>query len=158
VKVGVLTVSDGVASGSRVDRSGPAIAGWARAAGYQVVGEVAVADDGDAVVAALLTLVDGAGADLVLTTGGTGLGPRDITPEATRAVIDREVPGIAELLRTRGADSTPFAALGRGVAGCRGRALIINLPGAPGAVVEGLAVLSPLLPHAARLLAGDTEH
>jgi molybdenum cofactor synthesis domain-containing protein len=154
----VVTVSDGVARGERQDRGGPAIIEWAQAAGYQVVCDMVVADDGDAVVAALLTMVDGAEADLVLTTGGTGLGPRDVTPESTRAVISREVPGIAELLRARGAASTPFAALGRGVAGCRGRALIVNLPGAPAAVVEGLAVLTPLLPHATRLLAGDTEH
>jgi molybdenum cofactor synthesis domain-containing protein len=153
--VAVLTVSDGVAAGEREDRSGPRIESWARDRGHAVVAASRVADRVDAIVPFLVEWCDGGEVDLVLTTGGTGLGPRDVTPEATRVVIEREAPGIAELLRREGQASTPFAALGRGVVGARARALVVNLPGSPTGVTEGLSVLDRIVEHAVTLLRGE---
>ncbi len=158
MRVAVVTVSDSAAAGQRDDVSGPLIVSWARAAGHDVVGQVCVPDRSEMIVAQLVQFASAGGADLILTTGGTGLGPRDITPEATRAVLEREAPGLAELLRHHGRTRTPMAALSRGVAGSRGATLIVNLPGAPAAVQDGLAALAPLVVHAVTLLAGDTEH
>ena len=145
----VLTASDRCAAGLRQDLSGPLLVRLLREAGMQVVDSIVVPDDQRLLASALREAAQRA--DLVLTTGGTGLAERDVTPEATLAVCDRLVPGIAEQIRLRGAEQTPFAALGRGVCGISGRALIVNLPGSPAGAENGLRAILPLLPSRARV-------
>jgi molybdenum cofactor synthesis domain-containing protein len=152
----VITASDRCAAGVEQDLSGPRLAGLLQAAGATVVHTRGVPDEREELALAMREAARQA--DLVLTTGGTGLAERDVTPEATLSVCDRLVPGIAELLRMRGAEQTQFSALGRGVCGIAGRTLIVNLPGSHAGAESGFAVLLPLLPHALELLAGNTEH
>ena len=149
----VLTVSDGVHTGTREDTSGDLLDELLRAEGYDVVRRV-VPDERDAVASAIIEL---AGTSLlILTTGGTGFAPRDVTPEATRDVLDREAPGIAEAIRADALARTPHALLSRGVAGLHGAVLVVNLPGSPGGCRDGFAVLRPALEHGLQLAAGDT--
>jgi molybdenum cofactor synthesis domain-containing protein len=156
LKAAVITVSDSCAQGIRADASGPAVVAALEKHGFTVAGKAVVPDEQSAIQQAVVRAT--AEADLVVTTGGTGIAPRDVTPEATRAVCDRMVQGIAERMRIEGARSTPLAALSRGVCGVRGRALILNLPGSPRAATESLSAVIELLPHALELLRGNTEH
>ena|SRR5215210_6490613 len=157
-RIAVLTISDGVAAGTRTDTSGDVLEQWIVARGSIVAARLVVADDSDAIVRALLGLADTGSADVILTTGGTGLTERDVTPEATRVVVQRDAPGISERIRQVGSVATPYAVLSRGVAGVRGRTLIINLPGSTGGVRDGLRVLDDLIDHAVQLLRGhDTQ-
>ena len=152
----MLTVSDGVSEGTREDKSGETLAALLGEQGYEVERRV-VPDDRDAIAEAIAELAEDAA--IVLTTGGTGLGPRDVTPEATADVLERAAPGIAEALRADSLGKTPHALLSRGLAGVRGRALVVNLPGSPGGCRDGFEVLRPALEHAVELLAGEpTAH
>ena len=157
VSAHVITVSDGVSAGTRVDTSGPALLELLEKARFQVSGPEVVPDDQDRITDAIVAAVV-AGADLVVTTGGTGLGPRDVTAQATSTLIDYEVPGLAELMRSAGLSKTPMAALSRGVVGVRGQSLIINVPGSARGARESLEAVMPVLEHAVRLLHGDTRH
>jgi molybdenum cofactor synthesis domain-containing protein len=155
LRVAVVTVSDRAARGEREDRSGPVLAAAAEADGAEVVRRELVADDPDALAALLAGICDAPDApDLVVTTGGTGLGPRDRTPEATIAVCERLVPGIPEALRADSRRVTPHGMLSRGVAGVRGRTLLVNLPGSTGGARDGWAVVAPVAAHAASQLRG----
>ena len=156
MKAAVLTVSDGVVAGTREDASGDLLAGLLESDGYEVERRT-VADEAGEIATAIVELAEAA--SVVLTTGGTGVAPRDVTPEATRSVIDREAPGIAEAIRADSLAKTPHALLSRGVAGVHGRTLVVNLPGSPGGCRDGFAVLRPALEHAVELLAGEqTAH
>ena len=153
----VITVSDGVSARTREDESGRALVRILKEAGFDVMEPVVVPDEEPRIADALVAAAD-QGADVVVTTGGTGLGPRDVTPQATTAVIDFEVPGIGEAMRRAGAASTPMAALSRSMAGVRGHTLIINVPGSPKGAAESLEAVLPILGHAIKLLHGDTKH
>jgi molybdenum cofactor synthesis domain-containing protein len=158
IRIGILTISDGVSAG-REDGSGDRIEYLARAAGWSVSVREVVPDDQVRIAATLMSWCDEDRCDLLLTTGGTGLTERDVTPEATLTVIQREVPGLTEALRSTGRLHTPYAVLSRGVAGTRGRTLIVNLPGSPSAAGEGVDLLSDLVGHAIELMRGtDTRH
>lgn len=149
----VLTVSDGVAEGTREDRSGSALVARLSEAGFEVVETAVTADGVEAVAEALRRLADGF-AGLVVTTGGTGFGPRDLTPEGTRAVVEREAPGLAEAVRL----VNPLGRLSRGIAGAAGAALFVNLPGSTSGAIEGLEAILDVLPHALELLRGERPH
>ncbi len=154
MKVAVLTASDKGARGEREDRSAEVIREMVSQIGGEVVAYDVVPDEKELLKKKLLEYADARGLDLVLTTGGTGLSPRDVTPEATLEVIERQIPGIPEAMRLKGLDKTPHAMLSRAVAGSRGRTLIVNLPGSPQAVRENLEVVLPAIPHAVEILQG----
>ena len=159
VRLAVLTISDLGAAGERADTSGDSIVAWAGENGFEVAARELVPDESDRIAGHLCRWADDGTADLIITTGGTGFGPRDVTPEATGAVIDSDAPGISEATRAAGYAKNPRAALSRGVAGTRGAALIVNLPGSPAGVRDGLAVLGPLVEHAVKLLTNQpTDH
>lgn len=157
IKAAVLTVSDSVAKGTRIDESGPAVQAHLESLGWEVWEVRHVPDEEDAIANALRNWAE-AGVALLVTTGGTGVSARDVTPEATRRVIEREIPGVAELMRARGLEKTSFSVLSRGIAGTRGRSFIVNLPGNPAGAVDSFRVMQHLVPHVVDLLAGRTEH
>jgi molybdopterin adenylyltransferase len=152
IRIGILTVSDRSSRGERPDESGPALAEAVSQQGWQVIRTEILPDESDRVKNTLVEWADGGEMDVILTTGGTGFSPRDITPEATQAVIQRPSPGLAEAMRSAGLRITPHAMLSRAIAGIRSRTLIVNLPGSPNGAIENLTVLLPILPHAVQLL------
>ncbi len=154
-KAVILTISDRGSRGERKDTSGPEIAGLLRQTGMEIVGQQIIPDEKELIRSALIAWSDGDKTDLILTTGGTGVSPRDVTPDATQEVIDREIPGMAEEMRRRSVVITPRAMISRAVAGIRGRTLIINLPGSPKGATENLAVLLPALAHTIEKIKGD---
>jgi molybdenum cofactor synthesis domain-containing protein len=159
LRLAILTISDAGSRGERSDSSGDLIANWGKERGYHMAERALVPDEPDRISATLAGWADGGKADLILTTGGTGLTERDVTPEATRSILNKEAPGIAEALRMTSFARFPRAALSRGVAGVRGKALIVNLPGSPGGVRDGLEVLTKFVEHAVELVRGvRTEH
>ena len=157
MRIAVLTVSTAGSRGERNDTSGDAIVSWATSRGYEITGRRLVSDDVNEIVRALVQWSDDAAADVVLTTGGTGLSPSDVTPEATSAVVEREVPGFSEWLRMSAAASFPRAILSRGRSGVRGRTLIVNLPGSTGGVTDALAALEGVIDHAVAVLKGEVS-
>ncbi len=154
MRVSVLTISDSVAASTTEDRSGPSVIERCRELGWRIVSSAVRADDRAAIELFLKEAADSNDADLILTTGGTGLGPRDVTPEATAAVIERMIPGFSEHMRAVGAQKVPRAVLSRGAAGIRGKAIIVNLPGSPKGAVESLDAIADLLPHAVSIIHG----
>jgi molybdopterin adenylyltransferase len=154
MRVAILTVSDTVSKGEREDASGPAVVAHCRGLGWEVTSALRCSDDAANIRQQLRELSDSGRLDLILTTGGTGIGPRDNTPEATQAVADRLIPGIAEEMRRKGIEATPRAVLSRGVAAIRAKTLIVNLPGSPKGATESLAAVAHLLPHAVAVLHG----
>jgi len=158
IQAAVLTISDSASAGARADRSGPAVRERLEQLGWKVSLLEVIPDEAAQISARLAALADGGTVSAIFTTGGTGVAARDVTPEATRAVLHREIPGLAELMRARGCVSTPLAVLSRALAGTRGRVLIVNLPGSPKGAVESLDAIVEVVPHVLELLRGHTEH
>jgi len=158
IAAAVITISDSVKTGTRTDRSGPAVCARLEQLGWSVAVTEVVPDEPHEISARLAALADGAQVSAIFTTGGTGLTARDVTPESTRAVLDREIPGFGELMRAKGMEFTPRAVLSRAIAGTRGQVLIVNLPGSPKGAVESLNAIVELVPHVLELLGGHTEH
>jgi molybdopterin adenylyltransferase len=158
IRAAVVTISDSVVAGTREDRSGPALRDRAQALGWTVSAMELAPDESGQIAAVLRRLADSGEVAVILTTGGTGVAPRDVTPEATRGVIEREIPGLGELMRAEGVKFTPTAVLSRGLAGVRGRTLIVNLPGSPKGAVESLDAIVKLVPHIVDLMEGRTSH
>ncbi|HZT33802.1 MAG TPA: MogA/MoaB family molybdenum cofactor biosynthesis protein [Bryobacteraceae bacterium] len=154
----VVTISDSTHAGTREDRSGPAVREYLERLGWQVPLREVLPDDAARISARLAELADSGAVSAIFTTGGTGVAARDVTPEATRRVVEKEIPGFGELMRTRGREATPLASLSRALAGTRGRVLIVNLPGSPKGAVESLSAIVELVPHVLDLLGGNTEH
>ncbi len=154
----VVTVSDSAFAGKRADASGPAVKARLEQLGWPVRSVEVVPDELPAISQRLSAVADAGQVCAIFTTGGTGVAARDVTPEATRAVIDREIPGIGELMRATGRNSTPFATLSRAIAGIRGQVLIVNLPGSPRGAIESLDAIVEVVPHLLKLLSGQTEH
>ncbi len=155
MKAAILTLSDKGARGARVDESGPALAAWLADRGVHAVHALIIPDELEMIVSTLTEWADNDVADLILTTGGTGVSPRDVTPEATLRVVERVIPGIGELMRLKSLEKTPMASLSRAIAGIRGHTLIINLPGSPKGAVENLEAVWPVIGHAVEKIHGD---
>jgi molybdenum cofactor synthesis domain-containing protein len=158
INVAIVTISDSAVEGTRPDRSGPKLRERIESLGWTIAAQELVPDEADQIATTLRRLADTGLASVILTTGGTGVALRDVTPEATRAVIEREIPGVGELMRAEGRKSTPFAVLSRGLAGTRGRTLIVNLPGSPKGALESFDIVLQLIPHIVDLLEGRTGH
>jgi len=158
IQVGIITVSDSVFAGKGTDLSGPALEGRCQELGWDVIASAVLSDDEAAISQKIRDWADGGSALLILTTGGTGISARDNTPEATRGVIERELPGVSELMRSKGLEQTQLSVLSRGVTGTRKQTFIVNLPGSPAGALYSLSVIEALVPHVLKLLAGETEH
>jgi molybdopterin adenylyltransferase len=158
IRVAIITISDSTVAGTREDRSGPALADRVTQLGWQIACTKSVPDEVGQIAALMTELADTGEVDVVLSTGGTGLAPRDVTPEAVRSIADREIPGLGEIMRAKGRNSTPMASLSRNGAYSRGTALIVTLPGSTRGAVESLEAVMDLIPHAVNLLHGRTEH
>jgi molybdopterin adenylyltransferase len=158
ISVAILTISDSAVAGTREDASGPALAERCRALSWEIVATAVVADEELAIETTLKEWADTESAGLILTTGGTGVAPRDVTPEATRRVLDREIPGLAELMRQKGLEQTKFSVMSRALAGTRKRSLIVNLPGSPRGALFSLQSIESVVPHTIELLQGSTCH
>lgn len=158
VTVAILTVSDSSAAGSRLDASGPALADRCLELGWAVLDSAVIPDDEELIYDTLSNWADSGRATLILTTGGTGVSERDVTPEATRRAVQKEIPGLAELIRSEGRSQTRFAVLSRAIVGMRSKSLIVNLPGSPKGALFSLNVIVTLIPHVINLLGGDTKH
>lgn len=157
MKAAILTLSDKGSRGERADTSGPALAAWLAERGVDTVRTEIIPDEADLISARLVAWADAGDVDLILTTGGTGVSPRDVTPDATLKVLSRVIPGFGEVMRMRSLQKTPHAMISRAVAGIRGQALIINLPGSPRGAIENLEAVWPAVPHAVEKIQGDTR-
>ena len=158
IRAAVITVSDSAHQGTREDLSGPAVAARLQDKGFEIAGRLVIPDEREEIARCLRQLAERGSAQAIFTTGGTGIAPRDVTPEATRDVIDREIPGIGELMRSKGLASTPYSALSRGLAGTKNGVLIINLPGSTRGAVESVDAILELVPHVLDLINGRTGH